>query len=222
MGRKLQIALVFVIMLLLAGAVGAYAVDASRSDEIAGGVTIGGVDVGGMTADEARTVVGDVVVEPLRDDVTIRFEGVKYNLSPKQLEVGSDIDGAVDRALTESRDGGLPTRVWRYATGGEVDLAIAPQISYSSEAIDDFIAKVVAEVDRDPVDATIEPSSAELVAVQGQTGLAVDQNKLRSRIESAVQSSDPSKRRVNLPVDEIEPEVTKAELAAQLSDLPHR
>ena len=32
----------------------------------------------------------------------------------------------VDQALEESQEGGLPTRVWRYATGGEVDVAISP------------------------------------------------------------------------------------------------
>ena len=51
----------------------------------------------------------------------------------------------VDRALDESQEGGLPTRVWRYATGGEVDVAIAPQITYSNKALDEFIAKVAAE-----------------------------------------------------------------------------
>ena len=200
-------------MLLCGGAVAAYAWDNSRSDEIAEGVTIGGVDVGGMTEAEARKAVDKALVEPLRDHVVVHFEGVKYKLSPEKLEVSSDVNGMVDRALEESQDGGLPTRVWRYATGGEVDVAISPQISYSSKAINDFIATIAAEVNREAVDATLEPSSAELVAVQGQTGISVDENKLRSRIESAVQSPDASERRLSLPVDTIEPEVTKEELA---------
>ena len=40
MGRKLYIALVLAVVLLLGAAVGAYAWDASRSDEIAEGVDI--------------------------------------------------------------------------------------------------------------------------------------------------------------------------------------
>src|SRR5687768_15386694 len=102
-------------------AVGAYAWDSSRSDEIADGVTIGGVDVGGMTADEATQAVEKELVDPLRKKVTVTYEGVKYHLNPDKLKVNSDVDGMVDRALEESQEGGLPTRVWRYATGGEVD-----------------------------------------------------------------------------------------------------
>ena len=213
MGRKLQIFVVLAVMLLCAGAVGAYAWDSTRSDEIAEGVTIGGVDVGGMTESEARAAVDEALVEPLRDHVVVRYDGVKYKLSPKKLEISSDVNGMVERALDESQEGGLPSRLWRYATGGEVDVAIAPQIAYSSKAISEFIAAVAAEVNRDPVDATIEPSSARLVAVQGRDGVLVDENKLRSRIESAVQSPDARQRKVSLPVETVEPEVTKDELA---------
>jgi lipoprotein-anchoring transpeptidase ErfK/SrfK len=196
-------------------AVGAYAWDQSRNDEIAEGVTIGGVDVGGMTESEARGQVDEALVEPLRQHVVIRYDGIKYQLSPEKLQIDADVDGMVDEALDESLEGGIPTRVWRYATGGEVDVAISPQVNYSENAISEFITKVAAEVNREPVNATIEPSAAELTAVQGQNGLVVDEDQLRSRLESAVQSPDADERTVSLPVDEVEPEVTKEELAAQ-------
>ncbi len=200
-------------MLLLVGAVGAYAWDSSRKDEIAKGVTIGGVDVGGMTAREASRLVDSNLVEPLRDHVTVNFEGVKYRISPEKLQVSSDVDGLVDRALEESQEGGLPTRVIRYATGDEVDVAISPQITYSGKALTEFIETVSAEVNRDPVGASIEASSTSLAAVKGENGIAVEQNELRDRLESAVQS--PHRRTVSLPVETLKPEVTTAELAAQ-------
>jgi hypothetical protein len=212
-GRKLQIAVIFLIAVMLVAAVGAYAWDNSRSDQIAEGVEIGGVDVGGMTADEARKVVDSELVEPLQKHVTVDFDGVKYKLSPEKLEVASDVDGMVDRALDESQEGGLPTRVWRYATGGEVDVAISPQITYSGKALNEFIDKVAAEVNRDPVDASIEPTATSLSPVKGQDGLAVVEDELHAKLESAVQS--PTQRRVSLPVERLEPEVTTDELAAK-------
>ena len=200
-------------MLLLLGAVGAYAWDSTRKDEIAKGVTIGGVDVGGMTAREASRLVDSNLVEPLRDHVTVNFEGVKYRISPEKLRVSSDVEGMVDRALEESQEGGLPTRVIRYATGDEVDVAISPQITYSGKALTEFIATVSAEVNRDPVDASIEASSTSLAAVKGENGIAVAEDELRDRLESAVQS--PHRRTVALPVETLKPEVTTADLAAQ-------
>ena len=193
MARKFQIAVVFFVALLLLAAVGAYAWDSSKSDQIADGVTIGGVDVGGMTGDEARKAVDSALVDPLRKKVTATYDGVKYQLSSEKLNVDSDVDGMVDHALEVSQDGGLPTRVWRYATGGEVDIAISPQVSYSNQAIDEFVAKVSDVVGTDPVDATIEPSSVSLEGVAGHSGLSVDDGALRRRIESAVQRTDHRK-----------------------------
>ncbi len=211
MGRKLQIAVVLLIAVMLVAAVGAYAWDNSRSDQIAEGVTIGGVDVGGMSPKEAREVVDSKLVEPLQKHVAVGFEGIKYKLSPEKLEVASDVDGMVDRALDESQDGGLPSRVWRYVTDGEVDVAISPQITYSDNALTEFIDKVAAEVNRDPIDASIEPTPTSLSPVEAQEGIAVVEEKLRAKLESAVQS--PTQRRVSLPIERVEPEVTTDELA---------
>jgi uncharacterized protein YwlG (UPF0340 family) len=45
------------LLVLIGGAVAAYAYDSSRQDVIAEGVTVAGVDVGGMDVNEARAVV---------------------------------------------------------------------------------------------------------------------------------------------------------------------
>ena len=211
--RKFQIFSVFLVALLLLAAVGAYAWDSSRKDQIAEGVTIGGVDVSGMTEDEATKAVNDALVDPLRKKITVTYDGLKYQLNPDKLQVDSDVEGMVDRALEESQEGGLPTRVWRYATGGEVDVAISPQVSYSNNAIDEFIAKVADAIDTEPVNATIEPTTTSLTGVAGRPGLSVDEAALRRRVESVVQR--PNHRRVVAPVDEVQPDVTKADLAEQ-------
>ena len=45
------------LLVLIGGAVAAFAYDSSRDDVIAEGVTIAGVDVGGMKTEEARSLV---------------------------------------------------------------------------------------------------------------------------------------------------------------------
>jgi len=211
LARKLQIGVVFLVAILVIGAVGAYAWDSTRKDEIADGITIGGVDVGGMTSDEAHDAVQSSLVKPLRGPVVVHFEGVKYRLSSDKLDISADVDGMVNEALESSQQGGLPTRVWRYATGGTVDKAISPQITYSNQAIDDFVSKVSDAVDRDPVDASISPTPTSLNTVPGKDGVSVQEAKLRSRIDRAVQS--PRQRSVSLPVETVAPSVTQDQLA---------
>ena len=125
---------------------------------------------------------------PLDKPVTVTFEGKKYVLSPDELQLRADINGMVDSALAASRSGGFPTRVWRYATGGSVDREIAPQITYSADALDGFVDEVAKQIDRAPQDATVAPTPTSLNTVPGQDGVTVLTGDLRSRLRAAIDS----------------------------------
>lgn len=213
MGRKLQIAIVLAVMGLVALAGVAYAWDSSRSDEIAEGIEIGGIDVGGLTANEAEKLVTQELVKPLDKPLLVTYDDVRYQLNEEKLRIAADVEGMVDRALDESQEGGLPSRIWRYATGGEVDESISPKVTYDEAAVSEFTAKIAAAINREPVDASVEPASASIEPVPGQEGRTLREAELRDQLALAVQS--PDHRSVAAEVDTVEPEVTTEELAAQ-------
>jgi lipoprotein-anchoring transpeptidase ErfK/SrfK len=213
MGRKALIAVVAALFLLIAGAVGVYAYDDSKQDEIAEGVRIADVDVSGLGAAEAREQVHDSVVKPLEKPVTVTFDGKRYVLSPEKLSISADINSMVDEAFEVSREGSLPSRVWRYATGEELEETIEPTVSYDEEAIDQFIATIAEDVNRESVDASIEPSPASLNVVPGEPGRTLEADELRTQVEKAVQS--PGGRTMAAQVTEVQPSVTKEEVAAE-------
>jgi lipoprotein-anchoring transpeptidase ErfK/SrfK len=198
---------------LLLLAVGAYAVDRANSDKIADGVRVGDVNVGGLSTDLARRRLQARVAKPVEKPVTVTFEDTDYTLSPKRLQLRADVDGMVDAALDASRDGDLPSRVWRYATGGSVDREIAPQIAYSASALDDFVSQVADEVNRPARDASVAPSPASLNPVPAQDGVTVRADQLRARVRSAIDR--PGRRTVRAPVETVKPDVTTDELAQQ-------
>jgi lipoprotein-anchoring transpeptidase ErfK/SrfK len=208
-----QILLVLVVGVLCALAVAAYAIDRANSDKIANGIRIGGVDVGGMSADQARNRVHARLVKPLDKPVTVTYDGTKYVLNPDKLQIRADIDGMVDAALRASQSGGFPTRVWRYTTGGEVDREISPHISYSPEAVDQFVKNVAAEVNEPAQDATVSPAATSLNAVPGHDGVQVLTDRLRTELRGAINS--PRERTVKAPVQTIKPDVTTDELAQE-------
>jgi lipoprotein-anchoring transpeptidase ErfK/SrfK len=211
MGRRAQILLVSVVALVCALAVAAYAIDRANSDKIANGIRVGGVDVGGMSANQAKTRLHSKLVEPLDKPVTVTHDGTKYVLNPDNLQVRADIDGMVDAALRASRSGGFPTRVWRYTTGGEVDREIAPHITYSAKAVDDFVNTVANEVNQPAQDATISPTPTSLNPVPGHDGVQVSTDKLRTELRGAIES--PRDRTIQAPVQKIKPGVTTDQLA---------
>jgi lipoprotein-anchoring transpeptidase ErfK/SrfK len=211
--RKAHIAAVFAVLVLLAVAGGAYALDNSRSDQIAEGVTIGGVDVGGMTAQEARRAVRRQLVEPLDKPVVVTYDGVKYKLGADKLNVRSDVPASVEAALEASQEGSLPARVWRHLTGGELDRAIQPAVRYDEDAVEEFIAKVAAEINREPQNASVEATGSSIDPVPSKPGRALREDELRTELTAAIES--PSHRTVEAQVDKVKPEVTTKELAKE-------
>jgi L,D-transpeptidase catalytic domain/Putative peptidoglycan binding domain len=214
MGRKTQIAIVVGVVALLLGAVGAYAYDSSQEDEIAAGVTIGGVDVGGMEAAEAERAVRKQLLAPLRHSLRVGYDGESWELSGKALKVHADIAGAVDEALAASRDGGLPGRLVRYVSGGDVDERIAAPVTYSEPAVNRFVRKVAAEVGIEARDATVEASGAELEVAPAEYGRKLRDNLLTRQLKAAVLNADAD-HTIAARTNPVKPEVTGEEVAGE-------
>jgi hypothetical protein len=211
MGSATRIAVVCGVALLVATAVSAYAWDASKADQVADGIRVGPVEVGGLDEPEARRVLRRELVAPLERPVRVAFRGREFRLAADELDVRADIGGMVSEALAAGREDGLPARVWRYATGGEVERVIEPEVAYSREAIDEFVAEVTAAVNREPVDATIQPAGTTLNSVPSSPGIALRAGKLRNDIAAALGDGGGS-RTIAADARRIEPEVTAREL----------
>lgn len=214
MGRKAQIAIVAVVVLLLGGSVAAYAVDAAQKDKIADGVTVGGVDVGGLEEQEAKALLRHELVAPLQRPIKVAFKDRRFTLPAKRLQVRANVDAMVEEAIEVSQEGGLPGRVVRYVTGGTVDKAIAPQVSYSSKAISRFIERVSDTLYLDPQNASIEPSTTDLAPVPSKNGRKLRATMLRAALHRVVDRNGGS-RLVRAAVRPLKAEVTTAELAEQ-------
>lgn len=211
MGRIAQISIVTVVFLAIVGAVLVFWWDSTQKETIAEGVTIGGVDVGGLEADAAASQVRTNLIAPLDKKIKVTYGEKDFLLKPEKLEVRSDVDGMVEEALRVSQDGGLPARTWRAIAGEEVDHAVRPQIDYSKEAVNAFIETIADEVQREPVDATVEPSVGTLEPVASQTGIDLEKNQLLTSVEAALQ--DPADRTVKASVEKIKPQITTGALA---------
>ena len=214
MGTKTKIAVVAVVVLLVALVGGAYAYDSNHKDEIADGVTIAGVDVGGMTADEAEAAVRRSLLAPLRNPLEVTYEGETFTLPGERLKVHTDVTGAVQQALAASQDGGIPGRLVRYVTGGNVDEAIPAEVSYSKPAINRFVRHVAAELDREPRSASVQASGEELEVVKAQPGRKVRDVKLTEELEAAVTDAT-APRTIVAAVHRTAPEVTTEEVASE-------
>jgi lipoprotein-anchoring transpeptidase ErfK/SrfK len=198
------------LLLLVGGAVAAYAYDSARKDRIAEGVTVAGTDVGGMSAAQAQRVLVRDLKEPLEQPIAVVYKGKRFNLSAEDAGVTADIGGMVDEAIAKSREGNIISRVARDLTGGEETAQVSPRVSYSEQAVAKLVRRVKRKLDRPARDAEVNFPSLE--EVKEQPGVRVKAKALKLRIQQALTVPGVD-RRVKATVATIQPKVTQAELA---------
>ena len=198
-----------VLLVLIGGAVAAFAYDSSRDDTIAQGVTVAGVDVGGMTTAQAQRVVRRELQPALEEPITVRRGKARFRLSAHDAGVQADVGGMVDEALAASREGSIITRVARDITGGEENTQVPARVTYSRGAVRDLVARVKRNLNRPARDASVDFPSLE--KVKAQKGREVRPAVLEQLISQAL-SVPGVGRTVTAPVRIVKPKVTEAQL----------
>jgi lipoprotein-anchoring transpeptidase ErfK/SrfK len=216
MRQRAFILVAVLLLILVGGAVAAYAYDSSREDLIAEGVTVAGVDVGGMDVREAQVVVARRLEEPLEQPIAIVRAKRRFNLSAEDAGVQADIAGMVEAAVERSRSGSIFTRVARDLTGGQEDARVPARVSYDRDAVERLITRVAKGLNRKARDADVDFPSLE--KVKERNGRALRTAALRQRLAQALTVPGVD-RRVKAPVRILRPKVTQAELAEKYPTL---
>nr|WP_281381790.1 L,D-transpeptidase/peptidoglycan binding protein [Conexibacter arvalis] len=133
-------------------------------------------------------------------------------MSPRRAGVEVDYDAMVEEALARSREGTIFTRLGRGLTGGTVDADVQPEVAFDRRAVDRFVARVAARLDRSPKDATVAFAGSSLGAVEGHDGITLQRRRLRRAVGRALRSVDGD-RTVPARVRRVAPKVTTAQLA---------
>ncbi len=212
MGRNSFIALAVVVVILLLGAVAAYAYDSSNEDRIANGVKVAGVDVGGLSPDEAQMTVKRQVADRLEQPIIVTHGSQRFALSAKDAGLRTDVGGMVDEALEASRQGNIISRVARDATGGEEDARVRIRVSYSKAAAGRLVARVRKGVNRPAQDAKLNFPA--LTQVSEKDGIEVEGSKLERQVKTALLTPGGD-REIEAPTTVTKAKVTREQLASR-------
>jgi hypothetical protein len=210
--RKALVISVLAVVVLAGSATAAlHRYDASRSDQIAEGVSVAGVDVGGMTLPEARAAVRKEVAHRLDQPLRITHLKRSFTIDPALVDVRTNVDALLQSAMAESREGNFITRSVRDLTGRTHETAFALEVEYSKEAVARVIAGIRRGVQRSARDATSSASFAGVYITPSQLGVAVRPRLLRNVIVDHLVSPDSS-RTFAVPVRIVRPKVTTKQL----------
>ena len=180
-GRSL-IAVVTLVAVLVLGTVAVWLYDHAQRDKLAPGVKIGNIDVGGMPKNAARDKVRHGLTLAAGQPLVVQWGRQRFVLDPRDAKVGYAVQAAVDKAVSRSREGSIFSRAWRDLVGGELHINLQPKIAYSHAAVDRFVARITAKLDRPPRDASLGYSATGLTKLPEQPGLMVNAQQLRNAV----------------------------------------
>lgn len=202
--------LVVAVVAILVVVVAVY--DRSGRERLADGLSIGGVSVGGMNVDDARARLVDRIVAPRRRSLEITAGGKRYELSARQLAYHVEIEPALQEALASSRDGNMVSRSFKRISGDGIDRDVKLPARYDRRPVTALVKRITGEIDRQPVDAKVEPAATGLQEVKGHFGRKLDAGKLRWRVAAAMRNPERGSK-IAAPVVQIAPKVQRKDLA---------
>jgi lipoprotein-anchoring transpeptidase ErfK/SrfK len=213
MGRKTLFAAMAAVLLAAAVVVGALLYDRAQEGKIAGGVTIEGVDVGGMEADEAEAKVRRALLRPLDRPLRAVYRERSWSLPAAGLKVRADIGAAVAEAVALSREGDLPTRIGRYLGGDQLEVEVSADLTYSRAAVNRFVRRVAADLDREARSASVTPGADALEVVASHPGRKLRDVLLTRELDEAAIGAAP--RTVRARVHKTAPDISTKDVAAR-------
>jgi hypothetical protein len=208
------------LLLLGGGAYAAYRYDAATSDRLLPGVTIGGVDVGEMSRDEAIVTLRRESEERLERQIQIAARDRTWQVSGKELGTTAVVDQVVDRALSANAGYSWPERVFLRTFNRSADLSTDLRFRPDMVRIRTYLEGVAAEVAQEPTNAQVDYEDGEVVLRRPAAGWQLPvKDALRALRRGLAGGSET----VQLPLQRIEPEVTRDDLGhtivVDLSDL---
>lgn len=206
-GPLKRVLLGFLILLVgAAGGVAAWAVDYDRRGTglFFPGTTIAGVAVTGLDEPTALGLVAGVVEEPLRQPLRITAGEATFMTSPWELGFRTDAASAVRQEMTAVRSAGFASRLRaRLLTPRRRSADVRPR--WQPGALDALVARVAAEVDREPRSAVLDYSTGWLKVEPEQRGRKLDVERARVALREAAMSGRSS---VSLELADVAPEET--------------
>ena len=179
------------------------------SGKVPRGVTAAGVPLGGLAPDEAEDRLRDVVGPRSEEPIPVTVGALDAEVTPRSIDL------QVDARATVAQAGGQPLNPITRLTSFFVDTPVGVVSSVDDQALTATLEDLAADVAEDPVEGSIDFVDGEPVAADPESGQRLDVDAA----EGVLVRDWALGETVNLPMAELEPSTTAADVDAALRDV---
>jgi vancomycin resistance protein YoaR len=177
-----------------------------NSGKIHRGVEVGSVSLGGKTPAEARQIVRDQAMGPLKE---FDFEGpAHFTRRAGEMGVSFNIDETVDKAYAVGREGNILERLSERLRASFGGATIAPDIDYQAAKARGEVREIASQVNHPPTEANAKIYGSEVEVTESRDGYELDLAATMASVDNAI---DDMSGKTRLRGDVLDPGVTTAE-----------
>ncbi|MCL1597910.1 MAG: VanW family protein [Actinomycetia bacterium] len=161
---------------------------AAASDKVARNVSISGVDVARYTEEEAIAAVEAYTADLLANTVTVEVNGESFPLTPQDVALTFDTEGAVTAAMAQYKNG---VTEWFQAFSDEVDLPVTAALD--QDLLDDkFTEWEQAAIPNPAFEGSVEMVGRRAERSYPREGVAINRDAATMLVRDALISGSTS------------------------------
>jgi vancomycin resistance protein YoaR len=177
-----------------------------NSGKIHRGVEVGSVSLGGKTPAEARQIVRDQAMGPLKE---FDFDGpAHYTRRAGEMGVSFNIDETVEKAYAVGREGNILDRLSERLRASFGGATIAPDIDYRAAKARGEVREIASQVNHPPREANAKIYGSEVEVTESRDGYELDLAATMASVDNAI---DDMSGKIRLRGEVLDPGVTTAE-----------
>lgn len=205
--RKNKIFVILIVALILIALMGlfstVFALFNITNVKIIQGVSIRGIDVSGLTQDEAKQKVTDILNSELEKDITLKHQEFTTTINPKEIDFRYNIDEAINYAYQIARDENIIENNYKI-----LDTLINKEDVKMTYRYNNVIENAIFQDIESKLPDIVQQyayylESDNLVITPGKQGVVIDKEKLDPLvIESIINNNEKA---IEIPVQEAMP-----------------
>ena len=201
---KIKIIVIILVIVLISGlgfSTG-FALANVNSEEIQDNITILGIDVAGLTKDEAKEKVNNMLKDRLSTDVILKHNEETYTFVPSEIQFQYDINTVVDEAYAVGRNGNIFENNFTILKQKNNKLDFIPRVSLNQEMFDAIQPKLNEGFEDRVRQPEYNRDGNKLTIVQGKNGYKVNMELLKKEIVNKMLLASYNTNPIEIPVVE--------------------
>lgn len=180
------------------------------------GTALLGEPLGGLSYAQGEEALNRLTGEAIAEwSFTIRGKAQSWTLTAQDVALHADAEKTLGALWQAGREGGMVSRFLAMLRLREEPMIATPVLAYSMDAADALLEEIRAQVECDPVNATVAfaPGNSEPFRyTDEEDGWALDTAPLREAVEASILSLEPEEAQTGETLRA--PSVTRAQLEA--------